>query len=90
MADPHCVRCLLREAYPADYRKYVESMLVRIRPADRTESALYSARLAACKACDQLNNGTCMGCGCLVELRAAYRREHCPFRRWPAADQAST
>lgn len=82
MAEGKCIRCLLREAYPADYRQYVAGLLQKIRPADRTEDASYEARLSQCKACDQLHNGTCMGCGCLVELRAAYRREKCPFRKW--------
>ncbi len=82
MPDVKCIRCLLREAYPADYRKYVEALLQKLRPADRTEEAAYQRRLKRCKACDQLNSGTCMGCGCLVELRAAYKKEKCPFRRW--------
>ena len=82
MSNTQCVRCLLRELYPADYHRYVETLLAKLRPADRAEDAAYEARLSVCKACDQLRNGTCMGCGCLVELRAAYRREKCPFRKW--------
>ena len=82
MAERRCRRCLLRESLPEDYEKYVASMLGRIPAHSRTQETLYQARLAACKACDQLNTGTCMGCGCLVELRAAYRSQHCPFGRW--------
>lgn len=82
MKDEKCRKCLLREAFPEDYRKYVESLLLRLRPADRTADDMYQARLSRCRTCDQLNAGTCMGCGCLVELRAAYRKEKCPFGHW--------
>ena len=82
MTEKKCLRCLLREAFPADYRQYVASILGTIRPSDRASDTVYEERLARCKACDQLQNGTCMGCGCLVELRAAYARGKCPFRKW--------
>ena len=83
MTENRCRKCLLKEAFPEDYEKYVASLLRRIAPQDRTDDETYQTRLAVCRQCDQLNNGTCMGCGCLVELRAAYKRETCPFRRWP-------
>ena len=44
----------------------------------RAEEAVFSSRLAACKACDNLLNGTCALCGCYVELRAAKRVQQCP------------
>ena len=77
-----CKRCLLREAFPADYEKYVECLLRRIPETQKASEQVYQSRLSQCKACDQLMNGTCMGCGCLVELRAAYAKEKCPFRKW--------
>ena len=77
-----CKKCLLREAFPTDYEKYVKRLLVRIPAADKASESCYQSRLTQCKACDQLSNGTCMGCGCLVELRAAYKKEKCPFRKW--------
>lgn len=77
-----CKRCLLREAFPADYEKYVEGLLRRIPESQKAAEQVYQSRLGQCKACDQLVNGTCMGCGCLVELRAAYAKEKCPFRKW--------
>lgn len=82
MTEKKCVRCLLREAYPADYQKYVAGILSTLRGADRADAAQYEARLEACRQCSHLNNGTCMGCGCLVELRAAYKKEKCPFGKW--------
>ncbi len=77
-----CRRCLLMEAFPADYRKYVASVLATLRPDRKTDDETYRRRLAACKACEQLDRGTCMGCGCLVELRAADRRQRCPYSKW--------
>lgn len=77
-----CRKCLLREAFPEDYEKYVSSLLKKIPAQAKADDALYKSRLELCRGCDSLANGTCMGCGCLVELRAAYRKEKCPFRKW--------
>ena len=77
-----CRRCLLREAYPADYEKYVASVLARMERGRRADDEIYARRLETCRACGQLSNGTCMGCGCLVEIRAAVKGERCPFRKW--------
>ncbi len=82
MNEKLCRKCLLQEAFPADYEKYVASLLSRISARDKTDEPIYEDRLNTCRGCSQLNNGTCMGCGCLVELRAAYRKETCPFRKW--------
>ncbi|MBQ7656361.1 MAG: hypothetical protein IJI53_01240 [Clostridia bacterium] len=77
-----CKRCLLREAFPQDYEKYVAGLLLKIPEKDKAPEGTYRQRLAVCQSCGQLQNGTCMGCGCLVELRAAYKKEKCPFRKW--------
>ena len=77
-----CKRCLLRDSMPADYEKYVASLLRAMAESQRAQEAVYRARLESCRACDQLSMGTCMGCGCLVELKAAYKKEKCPFGRW--------
>lgn len=44
----------------------------------RADDAATAARLAICKTCDHLMNGTCALCGCYVELRAAKRVQRCP------------
>ncbi len=77
-----CKKCLLREAFPADYEKYVAGLLKKIPENQKTPKEAYQDRLSLCRDCTQLSNGTCMGCGCLVELRAAYRKEKCPFQKW--------
>ena len=43
---------------------------------------LYAQRLAICEECDRLNQGTCLACGCFVELRAAARKAACPHKNW--------
>ena len=83
MSETKCHKCLLREAFPADYEKYVASVLAAVPDREKAQPQLLAARLEACKNCDRLNNGTCMGCGCLVEIRAAMRAQKCPFGRWP-------
>ena len=45
----------------------------------RTPDALYETRLACCRDCEALQNGTCMQCGCYVEMRAARSDMHCPL-----------
>ena len=43
--DTQCRRCLLREAFPRDYEKYVLGLLKRIPPAEKADGALYEGRL---------------------------------------------
>ena len=80
-----CRRCLLRDTL--DEKQYFETV-ERVRRAldarARTPDEAYERRLAACLACDQLQNGTCMQCGCLVEMRAMRVDQHCPppRKRW--------
>ena len=75
-----CRRCLLQDM--ADENDYYQSV-VRYREtmpnAKRTPDDAYAARLAACRACDRLDGGTCMACGCYVEMRAARIDQHCPL-----------
>ncbi|MCI8719776.1 MAG: hypothetical protein HFF71_00770 [Oscillospiraceae bacterium] len=76
-----CRRCLLREmtgenSYYESVKFYRETM----PPKKRTPDDVYETRLQACKACGSLESGTCMQCGCYVEMRAARIDMHCPDR----------
>ena len=51
MDEARCRRCLLREAYPADYEKYVASVLARMKPGVRADDETYARRLDICRAC---------------------------------------
>lgn len=81
MADSftRCRQCLLRDMLdPQDYERTVERVRRALHARVRTPDAQYEQRLSVCRDCDQLQNGTCMRCGCLVEMRAMRRDMHCP------------
>lgn len=80
-APNRCRRCLLREmagenSYYESVKFYRETMPAK----KRTPDDMYETRLLACKACESLASGTCMQCGCYVEMRAARIDMHCPAR----------
>ena len=78
-----CRRCLLREMQDEnDYYRSVLHYRAALPPKVRTPDEVYEQRLTACKACTELQNGTCMQCGCYVEMRAARIDMHCPCERW--------
>ena len=79
-----CRRCLLQDMadendYYASVVRYRATMPRRVRTPD----AEYTARLEHCRACPSLNAGTCMQCGCYVEMRAARTDMHCPLDNAP-------
>lgn len=78
-----CTRCLLREMAEADGSvEMLEKYRNALKAADRTPEGAYEERLAICKSCEKLNAGTCMACGCYVELRAAAAAARCPKKKW--------
>ena len=76
-----CTRCLLRDMLDAD-KAMIEKYREKIKIADRVSSEEYERRLSICKGCEKLNAGTCMSCGCYVELRAFANISHCPNKKW--------
>lgn len=79
-----CRRCLLQDMadendYYASVVRYRATMPRRVRTPD----AEYTARLEHCRTCPSLNAGTCMQCGCYVEMRAARTDMHCPLDNAP-------
>ena len=78
-----CKKCLLREM--ADGEKLYESvrrMIEDLSDEERASEPVREERLALCKACDRLLEGMCTACGCYVELRAASKISHCPYKKW--------
>ncbi len=74
-----CRRCLLEDMPDEAALARNLQELVALLPAEkRTEDSMRLQRLAACRACDRLNRGMCVLCGCYVELRAAKLHMHCP------------
>lgn len=81
-ARGHCLRCLMQDF---DEETYVTKLLRVIRmmkPSERAAEEVTRQRLDTCLACDKLERGTCMACGCYVELRASMRGGRCPYRKW--------
>jgi hypothetical protein len=77
-----CRKCLLREDFPEDYKKYVKTVLDKLSEKEKVSSEEYHRRLKQCLLCGQLQNGTCMSCGCMVEIRAAQKSGYCPEKNW--------
>ncbi len=76
-----CIRCLLEEAGKQDVSEAVRTAVGKIPPAQRTAEEEYSRRLEICRSCEFLTEGTCLKCGCYVELRAARADSHCPYKK---------
>ena len=79
---PRCLKCLLRERDEEAYMRQLHHYIELLDADVRTAQAIYEKRLEACKACAYLEAGTCLACGCYVELRAAVKKNKCPYKRW--------
>lgn len=60
----------------------IEKYKAALKPEDMVSDDEYERRLAVCTSCEKLNEGTCMACGCYVELRAAAVISRCPNKLW--------
>lgn len=63
-------------------QKMIEQYKNAIKKEDAVGESCYEKRLSLCKSCDFLNAGTCLKCGCYVELRAAAKVGRCPAKKW--------
>lgn len=77
-----CRRCLLRELDEKEYQEKLERYIVGLDDSLKAPDALYAQRLGICKECGKLSAGTCLACGCYVELRAAVKGSRCPDKKW--------
>jgi len=71
-----------------DQAAYFQNMYDYIDNLDeesKVDQPLYEKRLTVCKKCDLLNDGLCRACGCYVELRAAMKKNSCPYDKWLTA-----
>ena len=75
-----CRRCLLSEMTDEnDYYESVKKYRASMPAKKRTPDAAYEERVQSCRGCGFLDRGTCMQCGCYVEMRAARIDMHCPL-----------
>lgn len=74
-----CIRCLLREMNEAKAYRQVQEYQSSVPEKERAVKEQYESRLAICKECKWLNQGTCRKCGAYVEARAYRKDAHCPL-----------
>ncbi len=77
-----CYKCLLREMDEEAYMQKLHRYIALLDRDVKTAQDIYESRLSICKACDRLEAGTCLACGCYVELRAAVKKNRCPYKKW--------
>ena len=77
-----CTRCLLKDYSKEVYEKLIVEGLKALPPEDLTTENVTSGRLEVCKTCEKINQGTCLACGCYVEIRAALKAGKCPYKKW--------
>ena len=75
-----CRRCLISEAPGGEaLREILRERLAQIPEEEKVSGEEYAARLARCRQCGELREGTCAQCGCYVELRLARKNKQCPL-----------
>lgn len=77
-----CTRCLLKDFSKEQYEAIVINGLSSLPKEDLASDEVTANRLCICSQCDKLNQGTCLACGCFVELRAALTKGKCPYGKW--------
>ena len=81
--DNNCKRCLLRDvAGKEDVLTQVAKMKSLMGKDEKASDEEYEKRLSVCKGCDNLLSGTCLKCGCYVEIRALSKGAGCPSKKW--------
>lgn len=82
MEQKICKRCLIRELGEEKYHEMIGRYIEVFDKSERASGELTEDRLSSCRECNKLNAGTCLACGCYVEIRAAIRKMHCPYKKW--------
>ena len=82
MMQPPCKKCLLSDMDTSDVKSEILGMIDKMPSSEKALPEKYDMRLDICRTCDSLNEGTCLKCGCYVELRAAKKKGSCPIKKW--------
>ncbi len=79
-----CKKCLLAETGLSAEYENVKQFIEVLPEIHKVPQEVYEARLNICKECENLADGTCIKCGCYVEIRAIKNRMSCPDEkdRW--------
>ncbi len=76
-----CRHCLLRDI-EGEEKEMIRKYRDAITPDSRVPEETYEKRLKICTECEKLVVGTCLVCGCYVELRALGIGTKCPKKKW--------
>ena len=82
MSQRVCRKCLLKDLDDKKISEEIKQAIDRLDDGLKVSKEKYERRLNFCLECDRLNAGTCMACGCYVELRAAAVTGKCPYKKW--------
>lgn len=85
-----CKKCLLLQSGEADVYKTVKDYIDNLDNDLKVDKKEYNRRLSFCKNCDYLLSGSCLKCGCYVEIRASLKEKSCPDAngaKWTALTQ---
>ncbi len=77
-----CRKCLVSALSDSTVKQTVARSVAEISQNEKTDEKDYQKRLSICLSCDNLLSGTCLSCGCYVEIRAAIKRGRCPDKKW--------
>ena len=77
-----CTRCLLKDFSKEQFEAIVINGLASLPKEDLVDNAESNRRLDVCKDCGKLNQGTCLACGCFIEIRAPLKKGTCPYSKW--------
>ena len=78
----YCRKCLLKDFDEEKYQSLIKKELDWMDEEMKASETEYDKRLSICSGCDKLSAGTCLACGCFVELRAAAKIAACPKKKW--------
>ena len=82
MSKRPCRKCLIKDLDDKKISEEIKQAIDRLDDGLKVSEEEYGSRLDVCISCDRLNAGTCMACGCYVELRAAAVSGKCPYKKW--------
>ena len=81
MPDRPCKKCFISEQ-SGKAAEDIRKLLAALPEKEKASHEEYHRRLEICKNCEKLSEGTCLACGCYVELRAAKKDGKCPEKKF--------
>lgn len=77
-----CRKCLLIDAEAGKEKEIVYRYISELPKSEKAPDELFQSRLEICRTCERLSSATCQACGCFVEVRAAVKKQKCPYHKW--------